>query len=359
MTRQPAYDHVDDWPRLCRRMVDFWDGRLPTGGIIAHVQNPNPSFGPPPQPWMARPTEDDFLSPERFYHRQLWLRSSWNHHGDLYPYAGTGWGPNMFAGFIGAPVVFGERTVWHEPVIEPIDRADRLHFNPDGTRWRQHLRVVDWFAEHVVPHRPVAVTDFGGPADWLSVCMGTEAMLMACATEPEAVHDVACRLARECCGAFDVVAGKLMSRGDGMVNWMPVWCDRAMMTVQDDIAVTLSPGMYRDVFGDAVDILAAHAPACTLHWHDAAAPQAEVLLDVEAIDVVQFGHDPDQVDFRRHLPTMQRIQGAGKRLFISCVEHRDVDFFLDELDHAGLMMIVNTPDDESSRAMVDHIAQRS
>jgi len=54
---------------------------------------------------------------------------------------------------------------------------------------------------------------------------------------------------------------------------------------------------------------------------------------------------------------MQQIQQAGKRLFISCVEAKDVEFFLTHLDPRGLTMIVDTADGEEALRMEEQIAE--
>ena len=54
---------------------------------------------------------------------------------------------------------------------------------------------------------------------------------------------------------------------------------------------------------------------------------------------------------------MLKIQDAGKKLFISCVESKDADFFLEQLDHRSLAMIVNTKDDKESEQVYKKISE--
>ena len=167
----------------------------------------------------------------------------------------------------------------------------------------------------------------------------------------------ALRLANECNMAFDRIQAIIQKVNDGNVNWMPVWSQGVLGTVQDDIAIAISPDLYAEVFLPALRVMAAHTEHTVLHWHDGCAAHLDVLLGVEDINVVQYGHDPNTGPFRGHLSRMCQIQAAGKRLFISCVEAEDAEFFISHLDPRGLMMIINTADDEASRQMIGQVRE--
>jgi hypothetical protein len=265
------------------------------------------------------------------------------------------YGTNVFAGFVGGKPVFGRDTVWHNPVIESLNEADRIHFDERNPYWRTHLETVDYFSEACAGVEQFGMTDFGGPADWISAMMGTERFLIAAAEEPDRMREFALRLADEYTQAYDVLYPRVTARNDGATNWMPVWTDRRLGTVQDDIAITLSPRMYREIFLPALRRMAAHAEHAILHWHDGCAQHVETMAKTEELDVIQFGHDPNIGPFRKMLPYMKKIQAAGKRLFISCVNAEDVEFFIRNLDPRGLLMIINTENDEASQRMEEDV----
>ena len=354
MNRTYTYRQIPDWARLRSRYLAFWEKRVADDTIIAHIQNPNPCRATP-EPWMLTAGEEKYLDPEKLFRLQNWRRSGWNWHTDLFKYRIASYGPNVFAGFCGATPVFGADTVWHEPMISSLNEADRVHFSADNRYWRAHLATVDWFAEACRGEEHFGVTDLGGPADWISQIMGTENFLMATLQEPDKMREFALRLVTECCQAYDLIYPRATAYNDGTVNWMPVWSDRRMGTVQDDMAINFSPTMYADVFLPAMRFMAAHTEHTVLHWHDGASQQLAPLLALDEIDVVQYGHDPNSPPFRAGLPMMKKIQDAGKRLFISCVEAEDVEFFIDHLDPHGLYMIIDTATDDASRRMADDV----
>ena len=185
--------------------------------------------------------------------------------------------------------------------------------------------------------------------------MGTTNFLIQTLEQPDRMREFAIRLARECNTAFDSVFPVIASKNDGMTNWMPVWSDIDMGTVQDDMAINFSPRMYEEVFMSAIRTMAEHTQRTVLHWHDGCAHHLDNLLKIGAIDVVQYGHDPNSPPFREGINDMQKIQAAGKNLFISCVEASDVQFFIEHLNPRGLLMIINTETDAQSAQMVDNV----
>ncbi|MCF7853385.1 MAG: hypothetical protein K9N51_01195 [Candidatus Pacebacteria bacterium] len=344
------YEKIPGWPKLRERYLAFWRGEVPDGRIIAHIQNPNPNR-PEPDPWMLNADESVYLDPARLLQLKRWRYTGWNWYSDLFDYCIPSYGPNVFAGFAGGQPGFGADTVWHEPVIKSLDESDRIHFDEDNYYWMRHLEAVEYLSEACAGVEQLGMSDFGGPADWIATLMPVETFLIETLEKPDRMREFALRLARECNHAFDLVYTRIARRNDGTANWMPVWSDRRMGTVQDDIAINFSPEMYAEVFLPALDVMAAHTEHTVLHWHDGCSQHLDNLLRLPEIDLVQYGHDPNTPPFREQVGAMRRIQEAGKKLFISCVESEDVEFFIDHLDPHGLMMIVNTSDDAASRAM--------
>jgi len=171
------------------------------------------------------------------------------------------------------------------------------------------------------------------------------------------MRDFALRLVEECNRAFDIIYKKISACNDGTTNWMPVWNSVKMGTLQDDMSVNFSPEMYADIFLPAIRKMACHSESSILHWHDGCSQHIDNILKIKDIDLIQYGHDPNTGLFRDKISVMQEIQAAGKKLFISCVEMEDVEFFIKNLAPRGLMMIINTSDNESSKKMIENVSE--
>ena len=306
---------------------------------------------------MAEASESKYLDPEKLYRMKRWGRSSWNWHADLFKYEIPSYGANIFAGFCGGRVEFGANTVWHEPIISSTDEFSKIHFDQGNRYWKALLESIDYFIKNLSGEMHLGLPDFGGPADWISTLMDTENFFIACTEEPDKVRDFALRLAEECNEAFGIAYDIVSGVNDGSVNWIPVWSPLRMATVQDDLSVNLSPRMYTDIFRPALKRLAASGERTVVHWHDACSQHIDWLVAEDGIHLIQFGHDPNTGSFRNHLGQMRKIQSAGKKLFISCVDACDVEFFIDNLDPRGLMMIINTENNAASEAMKLNVHQ--
>jgi hypothetical protein len=350
------YARIPDWAHLRERYLAAWEKRVLDDRIMAHIQNP--TFGrPEPEPWMLEASADKYLDPAKLLKLTTWRRTAWHWQIDLFEYRVPSYGPNVFIGFCGAQPVFGENTVWHDPLISSLDEADKVHFDEDNRYWRAHLEALYYFSEHCAGDVQLAATDFGGPTDWIAAVMGTENFLMETIARPEEMRDFALRLVAECNQAYDLMYPIVTSRNDGICDWIPIWSDRPMGTVQDDMAINFSPAMYQEVFMPAIRLMAAHTEHTVLHWHDGAAQHLDNLLKVDEIDLVQFGHDPNSPPYLELLPLMQRIQAVGKVLFIGIVEAKDAESFLMNLDPRGLYMIIETTDDEATLRMEEKVRQ--
>ena len=342
---------IPHWPEIRGHYESFWSHQN-NGVVLAHIQNLNPCR-PDPEPWMVEVSDEKYLDPEKFHKLLRWRRTAWNWHADLFQYLLPSYGPNVFTGFCGGKPVFGADTVWHEPVISSLDEADTIHFDEDNYYWKKHLETVAYFSERCAGEQLLGMTDLGGPTDWIATLMGTEHFLFACMEEPGKMHDFALRLAHECNRAFDILHPLITARNDGAVIHLPVWSCGRLGIIQDDMAMNLSPRMYKDIFLPALVAQAAHTEHTALHWHDASGYHLDTLLDVDEIDLIQYGHDPNTGPVRSKINAMQAIQSAGKALFIGCEDPRDVPFFIDNLKPDKLIILIYTANDDESRKMED------
>ena len=191
---------------------------------------------------------------------------------------------------------------------------------------------------------------------WLNVSKEEQRQrFLARIEEPEKMRKFALRLVQECSRAYDILYPMIISRNDGLVNWMPVWFDGRLGTIQDDMAINFSPEMYKEIFAPAMREQAAHTERTVLHWHDGCAHHLDTFLNIDEIDLIQYGHDPNTGPFRGKINDMKAIQSTGRALFISCIDACDAKFFIDNLKPSGLFMIIDTTSDEESKKMEENV----
>ncbi|MDD5706148.1 MAG: hypothetical protein PHR35_09500 [Kiritimatiellae bacterium] len=348
MKTEYRYERIPNWALLRERYLAFWNKQVLDRRPLLQIQNPNPA-APPPPPRLSSSQESDWTTYDRFRQRREWGKAQWNWHTDLFQYTTpSAFGPMSFLAFCCVQPVFDNNTVWYNPAIRSLDQADAIHFDPDSRYWRLFLELLEACVDDCAGKQQIAIPVDGSPLDWIAHALGTENMLFAVIEQPEALHRFAMRLATEYLQAYDSFYPLLTSRNDGVCNWLPVWSDRPLISLQDDLAINVSPQAYQDIFLPALRRMAAHAERASLHWHDGARQHSDWIAAVPEIDLVQWGHDPASPPFRAALPHMQKLQAAGKRLFISCVAAEDAAFFLDNLEPGGLIMIVDAADDAES-----------
>jgi len=350
------YRKISDWSNLRKRYLAFWRKELLDDKPIIQIQNPK-AICPEAEPWMLEASSEKYLCPGKNYKYQMWGRSQWSWHADLFQYLVPGmFGPMSFLAFCGCKPVFEKQTVWYDPAISSLDETDRIHFDSDCENWRLFLENLKYYADKTAGEQQIGIPVDGCPMDWVATILGVEKFLMATLEEPDKLSEFAMRLAGEYLEAYDAFYPLLISKNDGVSNWLPIWTDRQLISVQDDIAINISPEMYRDLFLPALRKIAGHAPLSSLHWHDGARQHLEWIVETPEIKLVQLGHDPASPSFTEMLGDMRKIQQAGKYLFISCVKANEVKYFIENLDLRGLAMIIDARNDAESAQIEKDIA---
>ncbi len=359
MTTAFTYDKIPDWPKLRNRYLAFWNRQVIDDSPIVQIQNPKP-HPVAPQPWMLEATPEKYLNPEKYYEYVTWLtKGHWNWHADLFQYTFANYGAGLFTLFCGAKPHFGEDSVWFDPIISSLDEAEKIHFDPDtNPYWKIHRETLAYLAEKCRGVEILSLSNAGGgPCDWISTCMGTENFIMATVDQPDKMRDLAIRLTEEYLQIFPEVFALVGRYNDGMANWFPIWNDGPLVDTSDDMSIIIDPRRYAEVFLPAQRLLCRQTQRPVLHWHDGAAFHLDALLTLENLDFIQLGHDPNSGPFTGQCAMMQKIQRAGKKLFISCVEANEVEYFINHLDPRGLAMIINTESDEASKRMQDDVVR--
>jgi len=347
-----TYARVPDWPAIRGRYTGFWECATPADRCLMQVQN-LAAEKPPHEAWMDDPAfaERKYLDPDLFFRLVDARRGEWHWHGDLFQYRIPSFAPNSLAMYCGARVVFGA-TIWQGPVIERIEDADRVRFDPENRFWRNHLEAVDCFIERCRGREPLGMTDFGGPADWIGTLMGTSNLCLAVAENPDAVRDFALRLADVFRDLWDIVYARVAPHFDGTCNWLPMWGPGRLGVVQDDLSILFSPAVYREVFIPAIRRMASHFEKTLFHFHNGCIHQLDNLLAVPEISAIQFGMDPAMPPIVSYEAALRRTQEAGKGLFIGVLEPADVRPLIERLDPRNLLLLTTAPDDDTSRRLV-------
>jgi hypothetical protein len=122
----------------------------------------------------------------------------------------------------------------------------------------------------------------------------------------------------------------------------------------DDCMTQMSPQMYADVFFPAIEKFheETNPDRTLLHFHNAAGAYADVLAERGLFDAVQWGIDPNH-PVLEDLDRLKRLQAAGVRLFIGVLDVEEAETLLEELAPKGLLLLVDAPDLESARGLLE------
>ena len=112
----------------------------------------------------------------------------------------------------------------------------------------------------------------------------------------------------------------------GLRCWMPekgIW-------LQDDTISLLSPGFYRDLFLPQIRRIAAQFPAVAFHLHGDTRWAADLLLEVDEIDVLEMNYDVGVCDLEQVIADWRKIQQKKPVIAFANVSLQEFEHILDE-----------------------------
>jgi hypothetical protein len=105
-------------------------------------------------------------------------------------------------------------------------------------------------------------------------------------------------------------------QGGYVSGMMGLWAPGPVAVYQEDAAGFISERMYREVFWECDVAIADAFPYSLLHLHSAALHILPAVLEIPRLTAVNVVVDPLGPDLPALLPSLRRIQAAGKALHL-------------------------------------------
>jgi len=272
---------------------------------------------------------------------------------DDFFYVGSAyWGIPWLEAILGCPVVAGANTCWAEPCLDDIDPGLELEWRPETNCWLDCLvRFTKELMAFSAGRFPVCAPLLRGPGDAASAMRGAAAVVTDCLDYPEAAG----RLLAHCAEVRLAVLDRLRAvippwRGTHAAGGYPsrLWSRRTVAYNQEDSAALLSPQLFADRLLPLERQMCRAAEVNFIHLHSGCLYPVDALLADGSYDVLEINIDRDGSGptLSRILPTLQRIQEAGRPLLLwGEINRNGWRLLQSQLSPAGLGIqpIVKTP----------------
>ncbi|MHB9134634.1 MAG: uroporphyrinogen decarboxylase/cobalamine-independent methonine synthase family protein [Armatimonadota bacterium] len=333
-----------DWEMSQTRLEAFWANEV-VDRVIIQVTAPLPGQASPPD--ATGLTQEQIATDPAFQMAQLdYTLASTYYAGDAFPTYRPALGPSFFAGILGAPVEFRPGTVWYHPCITDLAAAPLPRFNPADALWQKFLRLTQAAADHAPGRFILGQSDMVPPTDILSALMGPGELCMAMLEEPELVQTWLAALTESFLDAYHAQEA-LLPEGNGYTSWLTCWSAYRSYCLQNDFSCMISRQTYRQFCVPELQAICDDFQRSIYHLDGSGAIQhLDALLELPRLHAIQWTPGDGQPPMSQWIPLLQRIQQAGKGLFLYCAPH-EVEIILQDIAPEGVIFCTwaSTPEE--------------
>jgi hypothetical protein len=327
-------------------------------GFYVHEQYPSVAAAMKPGP-----IQPDDIPIDLFVEDVAALWRAYSDLDDDYPFStGAFYGVPWMEAIMGCPVFFSGTNMYSRPIIADWDSFDWQRPTLDNPWAQKLLEFLDALVKRSQGQFACGPTLMRGPADMVAAMRGGTDMVLDLYDQPEKVRRLA-----ELCADVWIEVGRaqldLVPESEngyiagcaGLRCWMPekgIW-------LQDDTISLLSPGFYRDLFLPQIRRIAAQFPAVAFHLHGDTRWAADLLLEVDEIDVLEMNYDVGVCDLEQVIADWKKIQQKKPVIAFANVSLQEFEHILDELSPVGLSVQTLSPTLEVGRDKRDRVHRRT
>lgn len=275
----------------------------------------------------------------------------------IFPYFGTGGHAKYVCPE--EKVEYSKDTIWVHPSIEDLD-ACTLDFDPASNKvFQQERNILSYLAAESKGRYFMGMPDNCGSYDALAQLRGNEELMIDFLTQPESVKRAGKRLVEilkiSSEELFQVL--KENCRGGSIHAWMNTWSPGRHMQLQCDLSVMISSEAFREFILDELISTSTWLDHAIYHMDGIEQIRhLDDILQISSIHMIQWVQVDGQPDAVASLPTLKKIQAAGKGLVI-CIGKNQVQPLLENLSPKGLNLLVGGAKDPDEADRIVKLAE--
>jgi len=289
------------------------------------------------------------INPEININHQLECIKYMRFAGETLPVITTAIGPGICSAFLGAIVDLRscDEPTWFHEVIDDWDNFN-VEFNEWNIWWNIQKYIVECAAKaacenNVFTELPVDI--FNG-IDTLMLLRGSEKLSLDMLMVPETIKSTSQKIIKYWKYWVDQLFEIQSAKFDGnCVAWLNLWGPERTFCIQSDFMTMISPEMYEEFILDEIKYMCNELDYTMFHFDgpDQVIRHLDFLLDIPNLHGIQWNPETNCENIR-HLPTLKKIQDAGKSLILNVAAH-EVDELVKNLSPKGLLLNID-PFDE-------------
>ncbi len=278
--------------------------------------------------------------------------------GEAFPLFNPNLGPDIFAGFLGAPIHFAPDTSWADPVIADWETRPAFALDPGNHWWRLQTDLLAAAVQAGHGRWLTGIPDTHAGGDALAALRGRQALCLDLIDHPAAVQAAMAELAAMVDPVYTAFYALLDWQAQGSSSgWLPTWSTGRCNVIQCDLLALISPAMFERFFLEELIVQARWLDQVIYHLDG---PQCirhlDLLLAIPEIRAIQWVPGAGQPPMSHWIPLLRRIQAAGRALHLT-VTPDEVETLFTELAPNGLMLHTSVASEAEARALVRAVAR--
>lgn len=277
-------------------------------------------------------------------------------YGETFPVYFPNLGPDVYAGFYGSELEFGEITSWSRPVLREWEALDGLALDVKS----EYLLKIEELTRHALERCAgkfmVGYTDLHPGLDCAAAWRGPAQFCLDLLDSPEQAR----RLAERAIADFELVYDRfdrlLRQAGQLSVSWMGIPSHGRMHIPSCDFSTLISPRLFQEF---ALPILEREVRTMTHNvFHvdgRGVARHLDAILSVPEVHAVQWVQGVgDDLPIMQWVPLIKEIQSRKVPVIVD-LNKTELEGFMEVMDPRGLFLWVATEDEEEEIALLKQV----
>ncbi len=345
-----------DWDQTKKRFTAWWHGGA-EDRVLLQVYTPKTDVrNAPPRPPEARTLEEWWLDVDRRIDRFEYQMAHTHYAGDAFPYLDTHIGPGTMSLYLGAKAVLMPETVWYDPCITDIAKAEVPSYDANNRYWLLSQEFARKGVERLKGRALVSFPDLIEGLDTISSLVGNDELLFYLIDAPEHIHRFQEKLTDTYFEYYDRLYEIIKDEDGGTCfSAFQTWGPGRVAKVQCDFSAMISAKMYEEFVVPYLARQCARLDYSVFHLDGHCCLQhLDLLLSIKDLNAIQWtpgAGKPVPCD-PCYTPLYKKIRAAGKSCMIRGGTPDQARMLVEELGPEGLDIVVGVGSQEEADEVV-------
>ena len=277
-------------------------------------------------------------------------------HGETFPVFFPNLGPDVYAAFYGARLIFGDVTSWSEPLVQDWAQIDDIHMDTDNIYFQKIEQLTRHALERCSGKFLVGYTDLHPGLDCAAAWRDPLQLCFDLVDNPDQVRRLAELAIQDFERIYDHFDRILKEAGQLSVSWMGIPSFGRMHIPSCDFSAMISPASFQE-FGLPVLQREVQSMSHNVFHVDGrgVAKHLESILSVREVNALQWvqgvGTDYAIIQW---VPFLKKLQGRGIPMIVD-LNPAELDEFIAQMDPHGLFMWLATTSEEQELDILERL----